>query len=355
MAEKLVEVCDRAVVERDFTSIAEVAPQSGAPALHNPETEGDTLRPKMRVRTAIVGANGFVGRHLMALLAREGRAMLGVVRSAEGARLVRELGGVPFQVRDLERPSTDELGPALADCAGLVYTASASAGPGSADRTDPTGLVNVIQACRDQGVPRILFLSGLGVAHYGMNSHCTNAYFLSKMAGEVALFRSDRAVTVFRPSYIVGEGDEFLSPLVRRMADAAGLEIPGDGAYRLQPISVQDAARAILAALDEEPASSARVVDLVGPEILSYRALIGRVASLMGRRVDIRERPMDEALAQARESDYFGLRPLDLACLLCDEVSDPRPVEALIGGGLETVDAMVGRTIAAFRAAERVG
>lgn len=308
----------------------------------------------MMGRIAIIGANGFVGRHLTERLAILGRPVLGVVRSSHGARVVRERGGVPFQVRDLDRPSTRTLVPALADCAGLVYTASVSSGAEGSNRTDPSGLLNVVEACREAGVPAIVFLSGLGIAHYGMNPHCTNPYFLAKMAGEVALFRSDRAITVFRPSYIFGAGDEFLSPLLRRMAGDSTVEIPGDGTYRLQPVSVQDASRAILAAIDAA-GTSPRVVDLVGPEILSYRSLVGRAASLLERRVETRERPLGEALAQARESDYFGLRAHDLACLLCDEVSDPRPLEALIGGALETVDEMIGRTLSALRPAEAAG
>ena len=242
--------------------------------------------------------------------------------------------------------------PALEGCVGLVYTASVSAVAGASDRTDPAGLVNVIGACRAAGVPRFVYLSGLGIAHYGINPHCTNPYFLAKMAGEVALFRSDLLATVFRPSYIFGAGDEFLSPLIRRMAQGPQVEIPGSGDYRLQPISVTDTARAILAAIDGVPSPSPRVIDLVGPEVLSYRALILRIASLMGRSAEIRERAVEEAEAQARATGYFGLRPHDLACLLCDEVSDPGPVASLVGGPLETVDQMVERTIAMLQAEE---
>ncbi len=300
----------------------------------------------MQSKIAVIGANGFVGRHLVELLAGEGRPALGVVRSDEGARVVRERGGVAFQVPDLEASSTRSLAPALEGCLGLVYTAAVSTATGPADRTEPSGLLNVLGACRAAGVRRFVFLSGLGIAHYGMNPHCTNPYFLAKMAGEVALFRSDFAVTVLRPSYIFGAGDEFLSPLIRRLAAEPTVEIPGRGDYRLQPISVEDAARAILDAMDRGPESGARVIDLVGPEVLSYRALIERVVSILGRRVEIRERPVEEAQAQARATGYFGLRPHDLACLLCDEVSDPGPVEVLVGRPLETVDGMVERTIA---------
>lgn len=356
MAEKLVEVLGPCGLQGEFYQYCRPSPDLGCSRhLTTPKRGVIPSGPNMKGRIAIVGANGFVGRHLMELLALQGRPILGVIRSDEGARVVRKLGGLPHQVRDLEKASTAGLVPALSGCAGLVYTASVSAGPLAKDRTEPSGLLNVIEACREAEVPRIAFLSGLGIAHYGMNVHCTNAYFLAKMVGEVALFRSDRAVTILRPSYIFGAGDEFLSPLIRRMRGASFIEIPGDGAYRLQPISVQDAARALIASIDHDAGEAPRVVDLVGPEILSYRAFIAGVASLMGRSVDIRERAMDEALAQARQSGYFGLKAHDLACLLCDEVSDPRPVEALIGGRLETIDEMVRRTIAALGSVEAAG
>ena len=299
-------------------------------------------------KIAIVGANGFVGRHLLELVAQKGIGSVGIVRSEAAAVLVQRLGGTPFRVADLEKDAMMALIPALATCDGLVYTASVSAGPKARDRTDPAGLVNVLAACRAAGVPKFIFFSGLGVAHYGMNPHCTNPYFLAKMAGEVALFRSSLAATVFRPSYLFGAGDEFLSPLIFRIDTGPVIEIPGDGRYRLQPVAVRDAARAVLGALEQNE-DSPRVIDLVGPEILSYRTLVGRIASIMGRRVEIRERPVDETLALARESGYFGLRPHDLACLLCDEVSDPGAVESLVGGKLEPLDGVIARTVAALR------
>ncbi len=296
-------------------------------------------------KIAIIGANGFVGRHLVQHAAAQGVKVLGVVRSTEGAALVESLGGRPLKVADLGSETRRALESELEACNGLVYTASVSVGAEVRDRTDPAGLGNVLEACRAAGVPRVVFFSGLGIAHYGMNPHCTSPYFLAKMAGEVALFRSGLAATVFRPSYVVGTGDLFLTPLLVRMCASAVVEIPGDGEYRLQPISVRDAARAILRALEPD-AGSARVIDLVGPEIISYRALIARMALVLKRPVEIRQTPVDEALAQARTSGYFGLRAHDLACLLCDEVADATPVRRLVGGTLESLDSMIAQASA---------
>jgi uncharacterized protein YbjT (DUF2867 family) len=132
------------------------------------------------------------------------------------------------------------------------------------------------------------------------------------------------------------------------LASSATIEVPGDGLYRLQPISVRDTARAVATALASS-AADPRVVDLVGPEVLSYRALVGRVAAILGRDIDVTERPVDEVLAQARLSGYFGLRPHDLDCLLCDEVSDPGPVESLVGRPLESLDSMIAKAVDELR------
>lgn len=293
-------------------------------------------------RFAIIGANGFVARHVTELARSRGLDVVGVVRSEAAERLVERLGAVPLRVDDLGDDSVLSLAQGLRECEAVAYTAGVVAGPGAFDRTDPSGLLNVIAACRRSGVRRIVFLSGLGVAHYGMREHCTNPYFLAKLAGEIALFRSGIASTVLRPSYIFGAGDEFLGPLMRRIARESVIEIPGDGSYRLQPVSVEDTARAVLAAMEprEEIPS---VFDLVGPEILSYRELVARAAAVLGRSVAISSRPVEQAVRASRTSSYLGLRSHDLACLLCDEVSDAQLIKDLLGQPLETLDVMISR------------
>lgn len=300
-------------------------------------------------KIAIVGGNGFVGRHVIEQAVQRGIEALGVVRSDEGEALVRGVGGASLRVNSLEASATASLVPALSGCDGLVYTAAVTTGVKGADRTDATGLGNVLRAAREAGVRRAVVFSGLGIAHYGMNEHCTNPYFLAKMAGEVAAFRSGVPVTVFRPSYIFGLGDEFLSPLLRRMSDTSDIEIPGKGHYRLQPISVEDAARACVGAIADDDGEPHQVVDLVGPEVISYRNLLLRIVSTLKRPMAIRERPVAEALEIARADGYWGLRPHDLACLLCDETSEPAPVEALVGGSLDSVHVMIQRTVEGLR------
>ena len=238
---------------------------------------------------------------------------------------------------------------AVAGAAALVHLAQIGSERGAAtyEAVNITGTCRVVLAAAAVDVPRLVYLSGLGVAHYGMAPRCTNRYFLSKLASEVEVYRSGREAVVFRPSYITGPGDGLVRGLLRDMA-AGEVERPGDGSYRMQPVAVGDAVDAILAAVESPvapglPRPPHRAFDLVGPETISYRDLIerlGRIAHAQGKAGEhqVREVPIEEADRRAAQGGFHRHLPDDLDCLLCDEVSDPRPLEALLGRPLTALD-----------------
>jgi NADH dehydrogenase len=289
------------------------------------------------LRISVTGANGFVGRHVVLAAVAEGYDVVGIVRSEEAARVVAGAGGAPARVSALEG---EALARAVAGSAALVHLVGiGSERPGlTYDAVNVGGMQAALAAARAAGVPRVVYLSGLGVAHYGMTRRCTNPYFLSKLAAEVELFRSGLQAVAFRPSYILGPGGELVTDLLKELA-AGSVEQIEDGAYRMQPLSVRDAAAAIVAAC-ATPLPRAAVFDLVGPEPIRYRDLIVRLARLAGRAgaYSVRSVPAQEADRQAASGGYRGMGPDSLDCLLCDETADPRPLEALLGRFLTPFD-----------------
>jgi len=299
------------------------------------------------VRLAVTGAGGFVGRNLVSLAAASRHQVRGLTRSEAAARVVTHAGGVPERIGGLE---AEELARAFEGAAVVVHLAQIGAQRGEATytRVNVEGTRRVIAAARDAGVPRIVFFSGLGLARYGMAARCTNPYFLSKLLAEAALLESGLELAVFRPSYIVGPGDAYVPSLVKDMARGE-LEQVGDGAYRMQPIAVQDAAACVLAAA-ERPALRHAVFDLVGPQPVSWRDLVervGRAAITLGKAGPYRVREIAVASAEqaARGDGYRGMRSDELDCLLCDEVGDPRPLEALLGRFLTPLDDAVAAAV----------
>jgi nucleoside-diphosphate-sugar epimerase len=311
------------------------------------------------MKIAITGANGFLGRHLTAFLRLNGREVVGVVRSTRAVAAVVESGGRPEIVASLE---PRELARAFRGCGAVVHLAGISAERGGEtyESANVNGMRSVMQAARETDVRRIVFLSGLGVADYGVLRRTTNDYFRAKRATEEILRESDREAAVFRPSYIVGPGDELIPALLREL-ELGEVEIIGDGGHRFQPVAVADVNEAIQRAA-ESPRPLAAPIDLVGPEPVTYRQFVDRVARAARRA----NRPsefvvaaisVEDADARAQEGGYRGLLPDELDVLLCDEVADPAPLEELLARRLTPVDealevAVVGsrsRPSAAFR------
>jgi nucleoside-diphosphate-sugar epimerase len=293
----------------------------------------------MSGRLAVAGANGFVGRHLVAAAAERGWDVVGIVRSDRAARVVREAGGRPVA---LSAWDPGPLAAALDGSRAVVHLAQIGAERGGSTYEDANvgSTRRLIEAARRAGVGRIVYFSGLGAARYGLSSRCTNRYFLSKLACEVELYRSGLEIVVFRPSYILGPGDGLVRGLLAQMAEGR-VERPGDGSYRMQPIAVSDAAAAVLAALDQ--ATAPAVFDLVGPEPVGFRCLLERLAGVarrLGRPADfeVREVALAEVDRRAADGGYRGMLPEEVDCLLCDEVSDHRPLEALLGRALLCLD-----------------
>lgn len=309
----------------------------------------------MTPRLVVTGANGFVGRHLVRAAVERRWEVLGLVRSGEAARVVSDAGGRAFQIREL---AEEGLAAPFAGAQVVVHLAQIGSEREGAtyEAVNVRGSAAVAAAASAAGVPRLVVFSGLGVARYGQAPRCTNRYFLSKLASELAAYRSACEVVALRPSYIVGPGDGLITHLLADMA-AGQVEIPGDGSYRLQPIAVGDAAATVLAVASRPAASGRerhRAVDLVGPEPLAFRDFVRRVgeealAQGLPARFAIREVPTAEADRQARAGGWHGMPPDELDCLLCDEVADPAPVTALLGRELTPAASVIAVAVRAGR------
>ena len=296
-------------------------------------------------RLALTGAGGFVGRHVISAATAEGWEVAGLVRSEESARTVTYAGGAPIMVPSL---TVDALTPVLAGAAAVVHLAQI----GSEKRGETFDAVNVegtravAAAARAAGVPRVVYFSGLGVAHYGMAPRTTDRYFLSKLRAEAVLFESGLEVLVFRPSYIVGPRDGLVTSLLKQMA-AGEVEQVGDGAYRMQPVAVRDAAAAVVAGIGGPTPAPApgrgphRVIDLVGPQAVTFREFVDALAAVARDRrrpAEFRIRVVSVEEADRRARAGTGMPPEELDCLLCDEIGDGRALESLLGRFLTPLD-----------------
>ena len=217
----------------------------------------------------LTGASGYVGSHLLDELRRRGLP----VRA-----LARDPGKLPAGVdaRRGDVVSGDGLHEALDGCRVAVYLVHSMEGRGGdfAAR-DRTAAVNFGEAVRDAGVERVIYLGGLG-------SDASSEHLRSR--DEVAKLLRERVpqLVYARAAMVIGPGSasfEMLRYLTRRLPVMIA---PRWLETRTQPIAIADvvAALATLATRDEVPDE----VELGGADVLSYREMIRRTASVLGRR-----------------------------------------------------------------------
>jgi uncharacterized protein YbjT (DUF2867 family) len=130
-------------------------------------------------------------------------------------------------------------------------------------------------AARRAGVQRIVHLS---VTNPSLDSPLP--YFRGKALVEYALAQSGVPYSIVRPTWIFGGERDVLANniawILRRMPAFA---MPGDGAYPVQPVHVQDLARICT---DASNATGDLVIDAAGPEAMPFRDLVALVRDALG-------------------------------------------------------------------------
>ena len=256
------------------------------------------------MRIVLLGATGFVGHHLLPELSAAGHQCLVLCRYKPGCR---ELALIPeVELRQVDVHDSGVLKKQLegADVViNMVGILNESGRNGSGFRKAHVDLVEtLIQACRENGVRRMLQLSALNAGKG--DSH----YLISKGdAEELIRQANDLDSTIFQPSVIFGEGDSFFNRFagLLRLVPVLPLACPQ---ARMQPVWVRDVVRAMVASLDN-PETAGRTLILVGPQEYSLRELVEWTARTIGLKRRIVGLPNSLSRLQGWLMDFVPGKP----------------------------------------------
>lgn len=134
-------------------------------------------------------------------------------------------------------------------------------------------------ACAKARVARIIHISSLGV---GTGIH--GGYMTTKLAAEQALRAGPVDFAIIRPALLVAQ-DCPSTLLFKFLATLPVIVLPGllhPGASRLAPIEVQDVAQAVVR-ICEHPKALRRVIELAGPQTVSYREMLAAYRHQAGK------------------------------------------------------------------------
>src|SRR5262249_26204367 len=130
----------------------------------------------MREAIFVTGGSGFVGRHLVPLLARSRRVFAlrrpGSAKSSAGAGVIQI---------EADLANTERYAHALAECSTVVHLAAATGKRPATEyfRVNTVGTTRLLQACRTAGVPRFLFMRTIA-ATFPYRRHYPYAYSRSR-------------------------------------------------------------------------------------------------------------------------------------------------------------------------------
>lgn len=244
----------------------------------------------MSDKVLVTGATGFTGRHTVPMLMKCGFEIRCLVRPTSDVRALKAFG-VDLAFGDLS--DLESLKRAFEGVSGLVNIAPLDTGYADA----------IVEAALAQGIQRAVFVSSTQI-FTRLNERAKTI----RLAAERRIADSGLWYTIIRPTMIYGSsGDRNISRLIRYLQRWPVLFIPGPGTYLVQPIHVDDVARAIVDAY-QTPKAVGRSYNIAGSEPLSFNALVDTITAMLGKKVLKVHLPADLLINTFKRAEAAGLK-----------------------------------------------
>jgi uncharacterized protein YbjT (DUF2867 family) len=244
----------------------------------------------------LTGATGNLGGALLRRLTTSGARVRCLVRDPR--RLGPERVRVQIALGDLSEPASFRN--ALRGVDTVVHLAAAIRDQPRASIEELNGVatLRLLQAAERSGVERFVFFSALGAS-----LHERARFFRAKALAERAVAESPLATTIFAPSIVYSARDPWVR-LLEHMSLLPVMPISGGGRARYQPIWSDDAAAAVMGALEREDGGGR--YELAGPETLSYDQIARETLRALRRRRRLLHVPLPVVRAGLRTVEALG-------------------------------------------------
>ena len=259
------------------------------------------------MRVLLLGATGFIGRHVAARLLGENHAVVAAVRDPAGAR--RRFPGMETVRIDLNHmtaardwlpllPGID----AVVNCAGILQSGRGQ----SARAIHAAAPIALFAACEAAGIGRVVHVSAVSA-----DAEAGTEYAITKRMAEDDLRHRPFPWVLLRPSLVYASGSYGGTSAIRGLAGFP-LVTPtvGRGDGRFQPIHADDLARTVAACLLRDDLCH-QTLEPCGPEMLTLRQITERTRAwldLPPARVVAVPEPLVRLVA--RVGDLLGSGPL---------------------------------------------
>jgi len=227
----------------------------------------------------VFGGSGFLGRHVVRALAREGWRIRVACRRPDLAFFLQPLGGVgQISCVQANLRDPDSIKAALHGAEAVVNLIGILAESGKQRFTslqaEGPGLIG--EAARLAGVKTFVHISAIGA-----DAGSASAYARTKALGEAAARREFPSCVILRPSIVFGPEDGFFNRFGTMARFFPVIPLVGAGA-KFQPVYVGDVAKAVALAADGK-AEAGATYELGGPEVKTFEELLRYLLQVVER------------------------------------------------------------------------
>ena len=281
----------------------------------------------------VIGASGFLGRHVARALLAEGRAVRCMARDTTRVQDLADAGCEVVQGDMLDAAAVDHALESVQAAYICIHTLSPQGANSSGQDfmgVEKTGLRNIVKACETRGVRRLIYVTSIGIA-----PDAPSAWLRGRWQTEQFLFDSGLDVSVIRPGMIVGRGGTGFDAIAggARRPVAIGL---GSGKQRMRTVAVDDLAYYLVGVLDD-PRSFGHHYDVGSDDVLTMDQMTDIAAEALGRRHPVKIHvpstllgllaPLIERASKMPRGSFKGL----VDSLPVDMGGDPTPIRKILG------------------------
>jgi len=282
----------------------------------------------------VAGGTGFVGAAIVRELSRRGRHVGVLTRNADQKR--DRFPGLSVEYRQANVREPESVAAALAGVNAVIgcqqFPNSPIENPTRGytfAEVDAEGTKNLVAAAREAGVKRYVYLSGAGAA-----TDAERHWFRVKAQAEQVVRESGIPYVIFRPSWVYGPEDRALNRFLSMARFLPFVPLIGAiGKQRMQPVFVDDVARAVAEALDN-PAVNNQTLEIGGPEVLTMAEVVRTALAAAGKRrllLPVPKSAMKLAAFVLQFAPGRTLTPDAVEFITGDALADPTKVEQALG------------------------
>ena len=228
----------------------------------------------------IFGGAGFVGKHLIRRLAKNGYKIIVPYQQSIQEAKIRLLGTtgqiIPFRYSSLNDKRLHSVLINSDICINLKTTYDQK--KGTFNDTIYKFNKNLLKILKSNGnLIQFIFFSGLGV---DLDKSSTRSIAVFKSEKEA--FKMVENTSIIRPGVIIGGGDIFLKRLLPIFKMSFFVPLFGDGSIKFQPVFIDDVSSAIEKIINDN-IKGKNIYELAGPRVLSYREFYNHISECLNK------------------------------------------------------------------------